>query len=173
MGGKAKGLLLAPSGVSIVERWRRLLEDEGLQVVLVGQRAEYAPLGLPTLQDAQPDSGPLAGLVTLLGVGESILAVACDMPHVSPALLHRLLTESPDAPLLAPRIEGVWQPLFARYDSARVLPFAQKRLAEGRLALQGLLDEAGAVALPLSPAEEAELTDWDRPEDVTDSPSTR
>ena len=91
----------------------------------------------------------------------------------SPIRDRRLLDESPGAALLAPRIDGVWQPLFARYDSARVLPFAQKRLAEGRLALQGLLDEAGAVALPLSPAEEAELTDWDRPEDVTDSPSTR
>jgi len=166
MGGRAKGLLLAPEGVSIVERWRRLLEDAGLHVVLVGRRAEYAPLDLPTLDDAQPDSGPLAGLVALMGTSAQVVSVACDMPHVSPALLRRLLAESPEAALLAPRIDGVWQPLFARYDAARVLPVARKRLVEGRLALQGLLDEVGATALALSPTEEAELTDWDRPEDV-------
>jgi molybdopterin-guanine dinucleotide biosynthesis protein A len=209
MGGEAKGLLVAPGGLSIVERWRRLLEDAGLHVVLVGKRPEYAGLGLPTLEDVQPDSGPLGGLVALLaaaaprtspprplslkgegeqdekpaasasralfsplplgrGVGGEVLAVACDMPHVSPALLHRLLTESPDASILAPRIEGIWQPLFARYDAARVLPIARKRLAEGRLALQGVLDEAGATALSTSPNEEAELTDWDGPQDVTE-----
>jgi len=166
MGGRAKGLLLAPDGVSIVERWRRLLEDAGLDVVLVGRRAEYAPLGLPTLDDAQPDSGPLGGLVALLATWPQVLAVACDMPHVSPALLRRLLDESPGAALLAPRIDGVWQPLFARYDADRVLPAARKRLAGGRLALQGLLDEVGATALSLSPTEEAELVDWDHPEDV-------
>ena len=167
MGGRAKGLLLAPNGVSIVERWRRLLEDAGHQVVLVGHRAEYDPLGLPTLDDARPDSGPLGGLVSLLALGGEVLAVACDMPHVSPALLRRLLTESAGAAVLAPRIEGLWQPLFARYDAARVLSLARTRLAEGRLALQGLLREAEATTLATSPTEDAELTDWDRPEDVT------
>lgn len=172
MGGRPKGLLVAPDGLPIVLRWRRLLEEAGLRVVLVGNRPEYAPLGLPTLDDAQPGSGPLGGLVALLSSGGEAIAVACDMPHVSNALLHRLLTESPGAGVLAPRIDGVWQPLFARYDAARVLPVARKRLAEGRLALQGLLDEAGATPLSLSSAEEAELTDWDRPQDVTTSPTT-
>lgn len=166
MGGRPKGLLLAPDGVSIVERWRRLLEDAGLEIVLVGRRAEYAPLALPTLDDARVDSGPLGGLVALLSTAPEVLVVACDMPHVSPALVQRLLTESPEAALLAPRIDGLWYPLFARYRADRVLPVAQRRLAEGRLALQGLLDEVGATALAVSPAEEAELTDWDRPEDV-------
>jgi molybdopterin-guanine dinucleotide biosynthesis protein A len=159
MGGRAKGLLVAPSGETIVARWTGLFARVGLPCVLVGSRPEYADLGLPIVEDDPPGVGPLGGLAGLLAGGPAV-AVACDMPHVSEALLRRLVAGSPAAPILAPRRGRRWEPLFARYD-ASVLPLVRARLAGGRLGLQGLLDEAGAAELPVGETEWAELEDWD------------
>lgn len=54
----------------------------------------------------------------------------------------------------------------ARYTSPEVLPVIARLLAARRHALQALLDEVHAVALPLSPQEALELRDWDVPADV-------
>lgn len=167
MGGRAKGLLAAPDGRPIVERWVQILQSVGAQVVLVGASEAYAHLGLERLEDDPPGIGPLGGLVALLrraGLA-SALAIACDMPHVSRALVERLV-EAPAAPIVAPRRDGRWEPLFARYDAPRVLPVALARVAARAHALQGLLDAAGAAELPVSAAEMRELGDWDSPEDL-------
>jgi molybdopterin-guanine dinucleotide biosynthesis protein A len=157
MGGRAKGLLLTPDGETIVDRWRRLFGALGLPCLLVGVRPEYAELGLPVVPDDPPGVGPLGGLAALLARGSAV-AVACDMPYATEALLGRLLA-APDAPIVAPRHDdGRWEPLFARYDAA-VLPCVRARLERRALSLQGLLDEAGAVPLPVS--EWDELRDWD------------
>jgi hypothetical protein len=56
----------------------------------------------------------------------------------------------------------MWEPLFARYEPGRVLPVARRLAASGRTKLQLLLDEAGAVALPLAAqGDDDALTDWD------------
>jgi molybdopterin-guanine dinucleotide biosynthesis protein A len=171
MGGRAKGLMRAPDGVPIVERWREMLQGAGAEVVLVGAADAYAHLALERVHDAPPGIGPLGGLVALLrraGDGHA-LAVACDMPYVSRALLERLISAPTDAPVVAPRHEGRWEPLFARYDAARVLPLALARVASRAHALQGLLDVASASELALAPEEWRELRDWDAPGDVTAS----
>jgi molybdopterin-guanine dinucleotide biosynthesis protein A len=170
MGGRAKGLLSAPDGRPIVERWVQLLRSVDAQVVLVGATDAYAHLGLERWEDDPPGIGPLGGLVALLrrAGSASALAVACDMPYVSRALVDRLV-RSPAAPVVAPRRDGRWEPLFARYDAARVLPMALARVAARAHALGGLLDAAGAVELPLTAAEARELCDWDSPEDLATS----
>jgi molybdopterin-guanine dinucleotide biosynthesis protein A len=168
MGGRPKGLLPAPGGTTIVERWRALFDEKHVPVVLVGAHAAYEPLGLPIIADAAPGHGPLGGLVALLrhAAGGVAITAACDMPFVSGALLGRLLDASAEAPIVAPRRDGRWEPLFAAYDAARVLPLAEARLVARELSLQGLLDAAGARELPLAPHEEDELRDYDRPEDL-------
>ena len=108
--------------------------------------------------------GPLGGLLALLrSTGGHVIALACDMPYVSYELLRRLV-EAPLAPIVAPRRDGRWEPLFARYDAAQVEPLAHA--ARGQTALWQLLDAAGAVELPLAVDEHAQLDDWDAPEDV-------
>ncbi len=166
--GRAKGLLRAPEGLTLIARWQRLLRDAGARPVLVGRRPEYAQVDLPVVDDAAPGLGPLGGLVGLLRAAreERAIAVACDMPFVSPALLARLVAAS-EAPVVAPRRDGRWEPLFASFDPPRVLALAEARAARGELALQGLLDAAGATELPLGEGEDAELRDWDTPRDVT------
>ena len=167
MGGAAKGLLRAPGGEAIVARLARALREAGAEPVLVGERAEYASLGLRSIADTAPNAGPLGGLVSLLEAarGGPAIAVACDMPYVTDALV-RKLAAAPDAPVVAPRRAGKWEPLFARYDSARVLGAARARLERGELGLQGLLDEVGAIALPVTPDEAAKLDDWDTPQQI-------
>jgi molybdopterin-guanine dinucleotide biosynthesis protein A len=163
MGGRPKGLLSAPDGRTLLERWRSLLGDElGLEVVLVGRRAEYASVDLPQLADDPPGVGPLGGLAALLAHAGArrAVAVACDMPFVSAGDLERLLAAGRSA---APRRDGRWEPLCAVYDPTTALPVVRRRLAAGRRSLQGLLDELRPVEVPLPPRH---LDDWDRPEDV-------
>jgi molybdopterin-guanine dinucleotide biosynthesis protein A len=170
MGGRAKGLIASPEGPPIVERWERLLRDLGHDVVLVGAHDAYAHLPVERIADEPPGIGPLGGLVALLrrAAGSRVLALACDMPYVSRGLVERLAGEAADAPILAPRREARWEPLFARYDATLVLPLAvsQTHPASGSRSLQRLLDLAGAVEMPLSPVEQRELDDWDSPGDV-------
>jgi molybdopterin-guanine dinucleotide biosynthesis protein A len=169
MGRRAKGLMEAPGGGTLVERWVGLLGSLGIdRVVLVGRHEAYDALGIDVIDDEPTGIGPLGGLAALLrqtGVSRA-LAFACDMPFVSPSLVARLLS-APDAPVVAPRRSGHWEPLCARYDAKRVLPVALRRIAAGKHALQPLLIEVGAVALPIEPHEEDDLRDWDCPEDVS------
>jgi molybdopterin-guanine dinucleotide biosynthesis protein A len=168
MGGRAKGLLVGPDGATIVGRWQTLLEALGVPLVLVGGGDAYAGLGLQRVEDEPQGIGPLGGLVALLrrAGAQPALALACDMPFVSRGLLERLLAAPSGAPVVAPRREGKWEPLCARYDPVRVLPLALARVASPYRSLQRLLDDAPATELPLSAAEAGELCDWDSPDDV-------
>ena len=168
MGGRPKGLLRTDEGMTLVERWREVLAPLGAEVVLVGRNRAYASLGLPLVEDDPDFPGPLGGLLRLLAYGDEgrVLAVACDMPFVSTKLLQRLLDTSPDSAIVAPRVDGRWQPFFARYQGDGVLGRIVMEANKYRRSLQLLLDDEGATELVLSPEEAEELRDWDTPEDV-------
>jgi molybdopterin-guanine dinucleotide biosynthesis protein A len=168
MGGRPKGLLPAPGGIPIVERWCTLLRAIGAGVVLVGDASSYAHLDIERIADDPPGIGPLGGLISLLRrAGASrALAFACDMPFVTRDLVARLQTTPSGAPILAPKRADRWEPLCARYDPPRVLPLALVQAASSDRSLQRLLDRAAAATLPLTPAEEAQLNDWDSPDDL-------
>jgi molybdopterin-guanine dinucleotide biosynthesis protein A len=160
MGGVAKGLLEAPDGGTLVARWARLFRALSIEPVLVGTHEAYADLGIPSISDAVQGIGPLGGLISLIERG-SVIAVACDMPFVSQSLLERLATFPSERSIVAPKRDGRWEPLFARYD-ARGLGTARVHAAAGKHSLQALLDAADTDLLPLSAEEAAQLEDWDR-----------
>lgn len=166
--GRPKGLLEAPGGGSLVARILAIAGELGLESVLVGDRAEYRALRVPTLPDAADGAGPLGGLVSLLehAAGGSVIALACDLPYLERSIVDRLV-RAPDGVIVAPRRDGRWEPLLARYDATVVLPIARAHLDRGELALQRLLDAAGAVELSIAPSEQRMLVDWDTPEDTT------
>ncbi len=178
MGGAAKGLLKAPdSSQSLVQRLAvvagQALRDS--EVILVGQHPAYDQLALPILSDAAPGAGPLAGLVALCEFAEErgthqVIGLACDLPYLESTLLTRLARERPEAPALAPHLDGRWQPFFARYTVARALPVAAAALTSENHSLQGVLTEIGAEPLPITPAEAEQLRDWDTPGDVAGRP---
>jgi molybdenum cofactor guanylyltransferase len=190
MGGHPKGLLRAPGGGTIVERWRSLATTVGLSSVLVGDAGAYAHLGVEIIRDEIPEAGPLGGLVGVLRSRPEaqVVAAACDMPYVTADLLRRLAFSESDAAVLAPwrQKDERYEPLFARYDRARVLPLAQRQLtgaggqrqltgtggavgaigAVGDRSLQKLLRDAGARPFTLSDEEWPLLADWDEPADT-------
>jgi molybdopterin-guanine dinucleotide biosynthesis protein A len=165
MGGRPKGLLVTASGETIVARWRRMFDAQGIACVLVGHQAAYDALGIETVNDDPPGIGPLGGLIGLLsraGTARAI-AVGCDMPFVSDGLLAKLVGFASRAPAVAARRGDIWEPLFARYDAPVALAAARELAARGRHALFGVLDALGAEGLPMSDDELALLSDWDAP----------
>ena len=96
----------------------------------------------------------------------SVLCLACDLPYVTSGLIARVASEAPEASACAPRPEGLWQPLCARYGVRASLPVARAALDADKLSLQRILSALGAYELPLSADELHALRDWDSPEDV-------
>ena len=173
MGGIAKGLLPAPdTGEPLVVRLARLARELGHEPVLVGDAALYreALPGLRMLVDTPRDIGPLGGLGALLEAAgdEPALALSCDLPFVSGALLARLASTPSRAAVLAPRADsGTWEPLCARYDAPAVRPTLGRAVAEGERSFQRLFMRLEVEALALEEHELRQLVDWDTPEDVT------
>jgi molybdopterin-guanine dinucleotide biosynthesis protein A len=168
MGGAPKGLLIAPSGETLVARWITLFSSLSVPAVLVGQNDAYAGTGLESIADATTEIGPLGGLIALLERAGSgfALAVACDMPYVSAPLLAKLAHHPGRAPALAPRDGLRWQPLFARFYAPDAIGPARAHAARGAHSLQTLLDALDAAPFPLDSRERHELRDWDTPDDV-------
>ena len=177
MGGRAKGLLSAPdTGEPLVERLVSLGRRLGLSPVLVGAAGPYEglALGVPRLDDSPAGIGPLGGLGALLehaGPGR-VVAIACDMPGVSAEALRQLLAHAPEVAVVAARRgpDAPWEPLFARYDAARVRPVLAGAVADGVRSFQRLFAQLEVEALPLEPSVEEALVDWDTPEDVKGAP---
>lgn len=171
MGGRDKSRLPAPdTGEALAARIVRLARAAGLECVMVGG----TPLpGVAQLTDDPPGIGPIGGLCALLDHAGSrpAVAVACDLPRVTAELLQRITHETPKAPVLAPRdpATGKWQPLFARYDAARVLPALRAAVASDTRSMQTVLRSLDVHELALSPAERAALQDWDSPDDLAES----
>jgi molybdopterin-guanine dinucleotide biosynthesis protein A len=168
MHGRPKGLLVAPSGETIVGRWRRMFDERGIPSVLVGRHEAYAPLGIESIGDEPAGMGPIGGLVALLARagGRRVIAVACDMPFVSDRLLDKLADHPSPSCALAPKRGSMWEPLFARFEGTVPLEVAEKHARSGRHSLFGVLDAVGAEQLVLSDDELDELRDWDVPSDL-------
>ncbi len=170
LGGVVKGALRAPSGGTILERLFEVVQRgcPGASVVLVGETPLAA--ALPRLSDSPAARGPLGGLVALLryagAQGRAAVALASDLPSVSPALIRRVSSEHPEATLYAPRIDGIWQPLFARYAPESLLPIVDEVLRSPHPRLLALLDRAPTWEMLIDEAELRALTDWDEPTDL-------
>ena len=173
MGGKIKADLPTPDGAgTLVERWLANARSLGWPARLVGSQSGMASgVDVPRLDDDPAGIGPLGGLRALLGeVGDRpAIAVACDMPYVTSALLQKLAQHPATTPVVAPRERDAdrWQPLFARYDPVRVLPVLDAALADSVRSFQGLFERLEVAELMLDDGERGALRDWDTPQDVT------
>lgn len=170
MGGSPKGLIKLANGETIIERTLRVVTEAQLDAVLVGDLDAYDALAnVSRIADATTVNGPLAGLHALLDhAGErASIALACDMPFLTTALLQRLATESPDAVLLAPRSldNKKWEPLCARYGST-MLPVLRAAIEGGDRSFQQVLSRVHVTELLLNDEERSATVDWDTPEDV-------
>lgn len=175
MGGQAKGLLQTAERKTIVENLSEAFADASHagSVALVGEPERtraYDALGLPTLSDDPAGIGPLGGIASALQAAlqqrRRLVVVSCDLPYVDAELFRALLNQSPNASVVAPRVQGRWEPTFSRFDAEKTGATVLSRIELGKHRLQGLLDDLGAVSLTLSAQQIAKLRDWDTLQDV-------
>ena len=174
--GEHTGLLRAPGGSEpILAALVRGARDAGLLPVLVGEASPYEHLvpDVARIADDPPGAGPLAGLHAALRhaskVGRShVIAVACDMPYVSADALGQVRDHASDATVVAPRRgnDAPWEPMLARYEAARLADLVEQAIERGQRSFQRLFSSVLIESLPLSPAIERALEDWDTPEDM-------
>jgi molybdopterin-guanine dinucleotide biosynthesis protein A len=174
--GVPKGLLPVPGGSEpIVEALVHLSRQMGLEVALIGDAAPYRELavGVARVGDDPPGGGPLAGLRAAaqhaIQTGHShLVAVACDMPHLSAEALAQACYHPSDSHVLAPRrlADGPWEPMLARYDAACLVHLLDEATIRRARSFQALFQIIDVAPLPLSLPIERALQDWDAPEDI-------
>ncbi len=110
--------------------------------VLVSVRQPRAGVPYAQVCDAQPGSGPLAGLVAGLAAADTgwVFAVACDMPFIAPELVQYLASLRAGHQAVVPRVGAHPQPLAAFY-RRDALPLLQACLDARALSLRGALDK--------------------------------
>ncbi|HUB76011.1 MAG TPA: NTP transferase domain-containing protein [Solirubrobacteraceae bacterium] len=117
----------------------------GLEVVVVAKRrSALPPLDCELLLEPDEPLHPLLGVVTALRRAPAVLAIACDMPFVTAAVLELLARTPPPAAAAA---GGLLQPLLAAY-SARDLPVLEQALAASAPAT-ATLARLGTAAVPI------------------------
>ncbi|HEX8702844.1 MAG TPA: molybdenum cofactor guanylyltransferase [Myxococcaceae bacterium] len=149
LSGTPKGLLKL-QGRTVLER---LLDLSPLfaDVLLVANAPEpYSRFGLRTVADVVPGKGAPGGVHAALVAArtEWVLAVACDMPFVSPEAVRLLLeARSPDLDALCFTVGGRVEPLLAVYRTALSVSWG-KALEHGDPSLREFLASGRSRLLP-------------------------
>jgi len=137
--GRDKATLVV-AGRTLARRAADLLGSVCAEV-LVADRGRGVVPGLPSVPDG-PGAGPAAGLLgaARAAPGRPLLAFACDLPRVPPALLAALveLADRRGADLALPRSPRGPEPLAAVY-GPKALAALEEQVAAGEHALVGLL----------------------------------
>jgi molybdenum cofactor guanylyltransferase len=115
-------------GRPLLEWPLQALELAGMETVVVAKHDTLLPLdSAPVWEEPDDPVHPLLGIMTALeqADGRAVLACACDLPFVTPALAAHVAGH--DAPLVVPRAGDRLHPLFARY-TAQLLPALREAL---------------------------------------------
>lgn len=117
--------------------------------------------------DATPDSGPLAGIEAALGScgAAHIVAVPCDMPRLTPALLARLLEPTDAAITIFDDGSGAMHALPARI-AVSALPVVRQLLERRELAVRRLLAHVGAHRIVVDEMEVPQLANVNTPDEL-------
>jgi molybdopterin-guanine dinucleotide biosynthesis protein A len=129
LGGAKAGAALG--GRPLISYPVAALAAAGLEPVVVAKAgSELPPLQCRVLREPEEPHHPVAGIVTALreSSGRPLVAVACDMPFLAPALLARLAVAL--EPLVLPELEGELHPFPGRYASS-LLPALEEALDAG------------------------------------------
>jgi molybdopterin-guanine dinucleotide biosynthesis protein A len=117
--GINKGTLVVGRN-AIIDRQLETLREISREIFVVGRGDDvWTSRGLRVVSDEIPDAGPLGGIYTAImqSPADRTLIVACDMPFLSSAVLHRMEAVE-DADLVIPRHARGYEPLCAIYSRA-------------------------------------------------------
>lgn len=139
-----------PMILHVAERLARQC-DEILVVVAELSQAQAFPMppGARVVVDVHPGKGPLAGIYAGLRRASFpwALAVACDMPFLSPGLLAHMLALRSDWDAVVPVIQDRLQPTHAAYSQA-CLPVMHRCIERGSLVAARFFDEVRVKRVP-------------------------
>ena len=139
-------------GVPMVERAVRTVREVVEDVVVVSGRPLSASPA-PMVPDRVQGMGPLGGLDAALRHArdrgyEGVLLVACDLPMLTTAVLHEVVSALGSHPAAAPaRLGGGVEPLCAAY-RVGVIDVVGRRLTRDDRSLHALLRDVGGHVLP-------------------------
>ena len=140
MGGRDKAFA-AVDGEPIAVRAVRVFRDLFPQVLVSTNHPErFQGLGVETVADRFPGSGPLAGIHAALLASHypHVFVAACDMPGLDPDVIRFLLARIGSADAVVPCWEGDVEPLHAVY-AVGALPSIEASLGVGRNAVRDVL----------------------------------
>jgi molybdopterin-guanine dinucleotide biosynthesis protein A len=131
-----------------------------------GDGAALRALGLEPVPDLHPGAGPLGGVITALerAVGEWVVVLACDLPHVTAAAVAAVAAaRGDDIDAVVPTDDDHTHVLLAAYRRSCLVPFTAA-LAEGERSLRRALAPLAVRTLTLDDPRWA----WNanRPEDL-------
>lgn len=157
--GSAKALACF-EGETLAERAHRILVEAVGDVVVVGKAADRLELPFEVVDDGSDVRAAIVGVVAALRLAgaELVVVLPTDMPFVTPALL-RSLAEAADGVDAAVPQTG---PLPGAYRRT-ALPFLERRVAAGELALHRAL---GELATRVLQCDEALLVNVNTPADL-------
>jgi molybdopterin-guanine dinucleotide biosynthesis protein A len=115
-----------------VELLRPLVDD---LFICANDPAPYGGTGLRVVPDVHRDRGAIGGIHAAIRAAAQpcVLCVACDMPHLAPAVVRLLLgVDAVGADAVVPLVRGLPEPLLALY-SRSALPGFERAIAAGRL----------------------------------------
>ncbi len=177
--GRDKALLSAPPFRTLLERQLAVLGMVGPCELIVSAREDQVlptSLGMnrPTIVRDDGESGPLAGLVSVLRAARSdrVLVLAVDLACIDPGMLRRIVGATPEGHVeigVIPRTATSSQPLAALWPRT-ILPDAEEQLAAGTdFSLRTLVTHGVATGrlrwLDIPGWDEHRFANWNRPAD--------
>lgn len=168
--GQDKAHLLV-DGLPLLARTVLAAQTVAARVLIVGRSPEVGFSGVEFLDDVAPGLGPLGGIATALrhakGTAAAVLALACDMPKLTPETLQWLL----DAAAMEEAADGVAvvngeqiEPLFSVY-RLPCLPLLEQRISESRLSAVDFIKEGRFARRAAPPPVAAALANVNTPEE--------
>jgi molybdopterin-guanine dinucleotide biosynthesis protein A len=143
--GKDKAHLKV-NGVPLVRRLCDMLRPFFDHCIISTGTGGAAWNGFRSVVDSYPESGPLSGIYAGLSASETEhnFVIACDIPNVNLAALHKLISLSEDCDIAMPSFKnGLAEPLFAFYRK-QVVETALKLLQKGRFQVRALMEECNS-----------------------------
>jgi len=116
------------NGQTLIERTVNAIRPLFSEILISSNEpAMYNFLGVPVCRDIHTDMGPLAGIHSGLEhtSKKALFVVACDMPHLKPAMISHMCGLLNGYDVAVPFINGFYEPLFAVYSKKCLLPITK------------------------------------------------
>ncbi len=136
-------------------------------VIGTNDTAKFRFLNLPIVNDAQPDMGPLMGILSCLKATahDKLLVAACDMPLIPVEIIPAMMRLANNAHAVVPRrSDGSIEPLFAVYTRLFSVA-AEAALSAGKRRVRDALEESGINVSFLPVSSDCPIENVNTPED--------